>query len=325
LACSSSELNIDVCLLNGQSFRFTKVQSETSDFPTIYGVAQNRVWKFGRINEQTISYEVLARFDEATAAEDELILRNYFQLDVDLLELYDEWSLKDANFKTQLEKNFNHLTGIRVLRQDVLETFFAFMCSSNNHIDRIKGMVNSICELYGERVDVEIDGEPQSFYNFPTLESLFENREGMEDEFKERKFGYRAAWIVKAVEKLTELGGRQWLEGLKALPYKKASGLLIKNFVGIGKKIADCISLMALEMNEVVPIDTHIFRISLTNYLPSLPNEYNKCGVKHFEQIQTFWSERFGAYAGWAQTTLFTNELRSFKQKQPTKRKRKTI
>jgi 3-methyladenine DNA glycosylase/8-oxoguanine DNA glycosylase len=98
-------------------------------------------------------------------------------------------------------------------------------------------MVNVICELYGDQTDIELDGEVHTFYNFPTLEQLYENRTSMEEELKTQKFGYRAAWIGKAVEKLTELGGRTWLEELKVRPYKEASETLINNFTGIGKKV----------------------------------------------------------------------------------------
>lgn len=105
-------------------------------------------------------------------------------------------------------------------------------------------MVNAISELYGNKVDVELDGQVHTFYNFPTLEQLFENRQSMEDGLKLRKFGYRAAWIVKAVEKLTELGGRTWLEELKDRPYKEASETLVKNFTGIGKKVISWLIFM---------------------------------------------------------------------------------
>jgi 3-methyladenine DNA glycosylase/8-oxoguanine DNA glycosylase len=79
---------------------------------------------------------------------------------------------------------------------------------------------------------------------------------------------------------------------------------------------------MALEMNQVVPVDTHVFKITSTKYLTHLPKEYSKLSVRNFEEIQDFWVERFGDYAGWTQTTLFTNQLSAFKQKQPAKRAR---
>jgi N-glycosylase/DNA lyase len=44
-------------------------------------------------------------------------LSDYFQLDVDLVKLYDEWSLTDPVFK-RVKSRFS---GIRVLRQDPWE------------------------------------------------------------------------------------------------------------------------------------------------------------------------------------------------------------
>ncbi len=41
------------------------------------------------------------------------------------------------------------LPGARVLRQDPVECLFQFICSSNNHISRIHGMVERLCSAYG--------------------------------------------------------------------------------------------------------------------------------------------------------------------------------
>ena len=62
----------------------------------------------------------------------EQILKDYFQLDIDLESLYRQWSLADANFN-QVAKNY---VGVRMLRQDPVENLFAFICSSNNNIQR---------------------------------------------------------------------------------------------------------------------------------------------------------------------------------------------
>ena len=35
------------------------------------------------------------------------------------------------------------------MRQDPVECLFEFICSSNNHISRIKGMVERLCQDYG--------------------------------------------------------------------------------------------------------------------------------------------------------------------------------
>ena len=62
----------------------------------------------------------------------EKMLKDYFQLDVDLESLYKQWSLVDPNF-SKIAKNY---LGVRMLRQDPVENLFAFICSSNNNIQR---------------------------------------------------------------------------------------------------------------------------------------------------------------------------------------------
>lgn len=59
-------------------------------------------------------------------------LKDYFQLDIDLESLYRQWSLADPNFD-KVSKNF---IGVRMLKQDPVENLFAFICSSNNNIQR---------------------------------------------------------------------------------------------------------------------------------------------------------------------------------------------
>lgn len=39
-----------------------------------------------------------------------------------------------------------------MLRQDPLECAFEFICSSNNHISRIHGMVETLCREFGTRL-----------------------------------------------------------------------------------------------------------------------------------------------------------------------------
>ena len=76
------------------------------------------------------------------------ILWDYFQLDVDLKELYRQWAQADKNFS----KVSSSFPGVRILRQDPVENLVSFICSSNNNISRISGMVEKLCKHFGEEV-----------------------------------------------------------------------------------------------------------------------------------------------------------------------------
>ena len=54
----------------------------------------------------------------------------------------------DENFRMKCE----NLPGIRLLRQDPVETLFSFICSSNNNITRISGMIEKLCEKFGDEI-----------------------------------------------------------------------------------------------------------------------------------------------------------------------------
>lgn len=59
--------------------------------------------------------------------------------------------------------------GVRMLRQDPTECLFSFICTSNNHISRIQGMVERLCQALGTPL-CQLD--QTSYYNFPSLSAL---------------------------------------------------------------------------------------------------------------------------------------------------------
>lgn len=56
-----------------------------------------------------------------------------------------------------------------MLRQDPTECLFSFICTSNNHISRIQGMVERLCQALGAPL-CQL-GET-SYHNFPSLSAL---------------------------------------------------------------------------------------------------------------------------------------------------------
>ncbi|VDN87134.1 unnamed protein product [Brugia pahangi] len=141
LKCSKEELNLGAVLLGGQSFRWKKLVTNDENIAPasddiFFGVAKHRVWKIWRENDEQLGYEVLAKFSKARG-NDLDVLKDYFQLDIELMPLYKLWAENDKYFAHLLENHRTKLEGIRVLGQDPLETVFAFICSANNHIRRI--------------------------------------------------------------------------------------------------------------------------------------------------------------------------------------------
>lgn len=95
--------------------------------------------------EEDVQYRVLARGPDTPAAEDAAALHDYFNLGTNLLQLSEAWAAADPRF-AHIQQ---YIPGARMLRQDPVECLFQFICSSNNHISRIHGMVERLCSSYG--------------------------------------------------------------------------------------------------------------------------------------------------------------------------------
>ncbi|KAK2718045.1 N-glycosylase/DNA lyase-like [Artemia franciscana] len=302
IPCSSAELNIDIVLQCGQSFRWKRDLINKS----WQGVFSNKLWILKQGSSE-ISYEVLSSDAEChqTKVEKEQIcneeLVDYFQFNVPLVPLYDAWSQADEKFK----KLALRYQGVRMLRQDPVENVFSFICSSNNNIQRISSMVEHLCSSYGKQIAVY---NGQKVYSFPELSSLMD--ESVERNLRTLGFGYRAKYIQKAAEIIEQRGGRSWLVNLRNVPYVEAKASLV-SIPGIGEKVADCICLMSLDKTCAIPVDTHVFQIAKT-YLPALAE---KKSVTHriYSEISIFFQELYGPYAGWAHTVLFSADLRHLK------------
>lgn len=123
---------------------------------------------------------------ENSYTSDGAALMDYFQLSINLTDLYRTWTEVDSNFK-KISKQFE---GIRILRQEPVECLFAFICSSNNNIPRITSMVEKLASHYGELI-TEVDGIP--YYSFPAVSALA--GPGVEEKLRGLGFGYRARYI----------------------------------------------------------------------------------------------------------------------------------
>ncbi len=198
-----------------------------------------------------------------------------------------------------LEPYLGAMQGLRVMRPTASEeTFFSFLCTPNNNVARITQMVRQLAS-YGPLV-AEIEAVP--VHLFPSAEMIASIPES---ELRERKFGYRAGTITSAARQLLDRGPG-WLDGLKSVPYLEAHEALIE-IKGIGRKLADCIALFALDHTEAVPIDTHLWQQVVRLYRPEWQGK-SLTDAKYLEAGAIF-RERFGPLAGWAHQYLFYDNL----------------
>lgn len=256
------------------------------------------------------------------------LVKTYFNLTVSLTALYASWSASDPNFARRAPS----FTGIRILNQDAWEALVAFICSSNNNISRISQMVHKLCLHYGPHLGT-LAGEP--FHGFPSPEALAVD--GVEAKLRQLGFGYRAKYIADTAAMVATRKPKGWLAGLRnplspalgggdeevavgsgrsdvadASGYKAAHDELL-SLAGVGPKVADCVCLMGLGWAEAVPVDTHVWQIAQRDYKfgggKGKGKTFNKAVHDavgdHFRGI-------WGEYAGWAQSVLFTANLKSF-------------
>lgn len=154
-------------------------------------------------------------------------LRQYLQLDVSLAQLYSHWSSVDSHFQEVAQK----FQGVRLLQQDPIECLFSFICSSNNNIARITGMVERLCQAFGPQL-VQLDDV--TYHGFPSLQALA----GPEVEAQLRKLGlgYRARFVSASARAiLEEHGGLPWFQQLRRAPYEEAHSALC-TLPGVGNK-----------------------------------------------------------------------------------------
>lgn len=262
-----------------------------------------------------------------TVLEDDTLdlVKHYFNLKPDLGKLYEQWAASDANFKKRAPK----FTGIRILRQDAWEALIGFICSSNNNISRISGMVHNLCLHYGPFI-AHLDDV--SYHDFPTPDAL--SGPDVEAHLMKLGFGYRAKYIAGTARMVSEDQGLKWLENLSnpecpqfGIPetpagelleggradYRKAHEELLA-LHGVGPKVADCVCLFGLGWSEAVPVDTHVWQIAQRDYKFG-KGKHSSLTAATYVAIGNLFRKLWGKEAGWAHSVLFTADLKVFSER----------
>ncbi|MDO4731623.1 MAG: DNA glycosylase [Clostridia bacterium] len=209
-------------------------------------------------------------FNNTSKDEFESVWLDYFDLNTDYCEIMQYLFSKDQKFKSIAQKS----NGIRILKQDPWETLCSFIISQNNNIPRIKGIINRLCENFGNKIP------GSEFYSFPSPETLAALT--CED-LSIIRSGFRAKYIIDAALKIAS--NKVCLDSIYSLPLDEAAKYLM-TIKGVGVKVAACTLLYGFHRLDSFPQDVWIKR--------AMDLLYNGADYKIF-----------GKYAGVAQQYIF--------------------
>ena len=275
------DFNLKQTLECGQCFNYEQISASESD----------------EISECHYEYSVIAHgkrlkidqdreiltFKNADEEEVNNIWINYFDLSRDYSKIKKRIIQADPDLQHVIEKYY----GIRILNQEFVETLMSFIISQNKNIPGIKKIVRTISQKYGSLID---EDEEQSYYSFPDLNQLSRITE---QDFRDMKTGFRAAYLRDAIDKITD--GSICGEELKKLQFNEAKDKLT-GIKGVGDKVANCVLLFSLGFRNAFPVDVWIKRIMEELYFH---RETDK------KVIEKYAGEKFGEYGGYAQQYLF--------------------
>ena len=227
----------------GQAFRW-----ECDENNRWYGVAYHKYLELEKLSDGTIVlYNV-------TEEDFNSLWRDYFDLDRDYNQIITAVSGNEI-LKTASEFG----KGIRVLNQEPWETLCSFIISQNNNIKRIKGIIRTLCENFGEPIG--------KGYSFPTAQKIASLTL---DDLDILRAGFRGKYILDAATKVSN--GEIDLNRLSSLNVDDARQELMK-IKGVGPKVADCALLFSHKHIDAFPKDVWIKRAMQVLFNGELPKE----------------------------------------------------
>lgn len=201
----------------------------------------------------------------------------FFQKYLDFDTNYDIIQLKSQD-KGIVSSAIDFGKGIHILKQSPEETVFSFLISQNNHIPRIKAII--------ERLSSALGSDMGGYHAFPTVSALASKDE---DWYKAQGAGYRASYLSDTAKALDGVDLNAW----RSLPTDELRQKLI-SLKGVGRKVADCVLLFGFSRYDVFPVDTWI--------LKAFEEEYPSVSADNLSKILV---EKYGDRAGFVQQWMY--------------------
>ncbi|MEG2413984.1 MAG: DNA glycosylase [Clostridia bacterium] len=261
--------------------------SDLGDFDIRHILECGQIFRYKKLDDKT--WQVFSLDKTCVVIQDENCARilsddkdyfsNYFDLQTDYGKIKSQLSalpfMADAI-------EFGH--GIRILRQDKWEMLISFIISANNHIPRIKAIIERLCQRLGENKG--------DFFAFPTPQAMASVDESF---YASIGAGYRAKYLAETAKAVAN--------GFDMLSVCDMDGLCgnkkLCQLLGVGPKVADCILLFGYHKLDVFPVDTWIKKVYRDTVGDSGENN---------AQIRKKLLQIYGELAGYAQQYLFFNK-----------------
>lgn len=228
---NTGDFSLSQTLDCGQAFRW-KQEADGS----FSGVVKNKVCHISHLDNGVFLRSV-------SAADYDAVWHDYFDFGRDYEALGAQLSADPI-----LAKAIAYAPGIRLLRQDSWEALCSFIISQNNNIPRIKGIIERLCQTFGESLG-------EGLYAFPAPSALAALQP---QDLGALGAGYRARYLIDAARQV--MAGTVDLDALRVVPLDAAREQLMQ-ITGVGRKVADCVLLYGCARFECVPMDVWMKRV----------------------------------------------------------------
>lgn len=241
----TDDFDLDKTARSGQCFRW---QRESGGQYRI--IHKGAVLRIGRTGEDAFRLN-------CTEEEYHTLWRPYFDLDENYRLIRQRI---DPGVDPFLYAAAAYAQGVRILRQDPWETLVSFIISQNKNIPAIMRSIDLLCRAAGERLE-------EDCFSFPTPQAVLRLSQA---QLMDCKLGYRWKYVQAAAQAVAE--GSVTLEALIPAPEEEALARLME-LLGVGVKVASCVSLFGLHHINAFPVDVWMKRVLENEYPGGYPFE----------------------------------------------------
>ena len=213
---------------------------------------------------------------------DKDFIKHFFSLDVPMEDVLSEIPL-DRHTRRAIRLYY----GLRIIRQEPWECLLSYLCSIASNIPKIQRCLDGLARAFGEEVRLdEVKG-----YSLPGPNQMVGARCNV-PLLKGLGLGFRSRYVYEVSQRVDNA----YLESLRDLSYLEAKNKLME-LPGVGEKVANCVLLFSLDFVGAFPVDRWIDRAIRTFYFKG-----KKVSPR---EVQSFVSNYFGRYGGYAQQYLY--------------------